>query len=122
MEIWRILCGKIFVKILLQMNHLFRWWLVAWSAQAIIWTNDAFVDSISTLSTVLLGLNVLNHGLMDTAPGSSKMLYIWHWCHKYRKTSSISRTKSQNLNVSCILLKLSSLNPLKTCVKLRMKM
>ena len=40
----------------------------------------------------------------------------------YRKTSSISRTKSQNLNVSCILLQLSSLNPLKPGVKLRMKM
>ena len=40
----------------------------------------------------------------------------------YRKTSSISHTKSQNLNVSCILLQLSSLNPLKPCVKLRMKM
>ena len=41
---------------------------------------------------------------------------------KYRKTSSISRTKSQNFNVSCILLQLSSLNPLKPGVKLRMKM
>ena len=40
----------------------------------------------------------------------------------YRKTSSISRTKSQNLNVSRILLQLSSLNPLKPGVKLRMKM
>ena len=30
-----------------------------------------------------------------------------------RKTSSISRTKSQSLNVSCILLQVSSLNPLK---------
>ena len=40
----------------------------------------------------------------------------------YRKTSSISRTKFQNLNVSCILLQLSSLNPLKPAVKLRMKM
>ena len=39
-----------------------------------------------------------------------------------RKTSSISRTKSQNLNVSRILLQLSSLNPLKPGVKLRMKM
>ena len=42
--------------------------------------------------------------------------------YTYRKTSSISRTKSQNLNVSCILLQLSSLNPLKPGVKLRMKM
>ena len=40
----------------------------------------------------------------------------------YRKTSSINRTKSQNLNVSCIPLQLSSLNPMKPCVKLRMKM
>ena len=40
----------------------------------------------------------------------------------YRKTSGINRTKSQNLNVSCILLQLSSLNPLKPGVKLRMKM
>ena len=42
--------------------------------------------------------------------------------HKYRKTSSISRTKSQNVNASCILLHLSSPNPLKPGVKLRMKM
>ena len=40
----------------------------------------------------------------------------------YRKTSSISRTKYQNLNVSCILALLSSLNPSKPGVKLRMKM
>ena len=42
------------------------------------------------------------------------------WC--YRKTSSISRTKSQSLNVSCILLQLSSLNLLRPGIKLRMKM
>ena len=40
----------------------------------------------------------------------------------YRKTSGISRTKSQCFDVSCILLQLSSLNPLKPGVKLRMKM
>ena len=40
----------------------------------------------------------------------------------YRKTSSISRPKSQSLNVSCILKQLSSFNPLKPGVKLRMKM
>ena len=55
--------------------------------------------------------------------------YKWSWIsfalisiYKYRKTSSISRTKSRNSNVSCILLRLSSLNPLKPGVKLRMKM
>ena len=38
------------------------------------------------------------------------------------KTSSISHTKFQNLNVSCILMQLSSLNSLKPGVKLIMKM
>ena len=42
--------------------------------------------------------------------------------HNCRKTSSISGTKSQNLNVSCILLQLISFNPLTPGVKLRMKM
>ena len=54
---------------------------------------------------------------------------IW-WCQQvteiqkvyYCKTSSISRTKSQSLNVSCILLQVSLLNPLKPGVKLIMKM
>ena len=40
----------------------------------------------------------------------------------YRKTSSISRTKSQNLNVSNIVLQLSLPNQLKLGVKSRMKM
>ena len=40
----------------------------------------------------------------------------------YRKTPSTSRTKSQSLNVSCILAQVSSLNALKPGVKLRMKM
>ena len=44
------------------------------------------------------------------------------WDFIYRKTSSISRTKSPNLNVSCTPLQLSSLNSLKPGVKLRMKM
>ena len=40
-------------------------------------------------------------------------------CHNlnYRKTSNISHTKPQNLNVSCILVQLSSLNPLKPGVE-----
>ena len=48
--------------------------------------------------------------------------YLYRCWLNYRKTSSISRTKSHNLNVFCILLQLPSLNPLKPCVKLRMKM
>ena len=41
---------------------------------------------------------------------------------KYRKTSSISRTKSPNLNASHLVLQLPLLNPLKPNAKLRMKM
>ena len=40
----------------------------------------------------------------------------------YRKTSSISRTKSQNLNASNLVLQLPLLNPLKPGEKSRMKM
>ena len=40
----------------------------------------------------------------------------------YRKTSCISRNKSQNLNVSRIVLQLSLPNPLKAGVELSMKM
>ena len=39
-----------------------------------------------------------------------------------RQTSSISRNKYQNWNVSCLVLQLSLLNPLKPGVKSRMKM
>ena len=64
--------------------------------------------------------------LLWTPPGDYAHLleYIFwlHPCHKYRKTSCISRTKFQNLNVSCILMKLPLLTPLKPGVKLRMKM
>ena len=42
--------------------------------------------------------------------------------YDYRKTSSINRTKFQNLNVSNLVLQLSLLNPLKPGVKLRMNM
>ena len=40
----------------------------------------------------------------------------------YRQTSDIKRTKSQNLDISRLVLQLSLLNPLTTSVKSRMKM
>ena len=54
-----------------------------------------------------------------TCVKSEILCFICGW---YRKTSSISRTKFQNLNVSCILMQLSWLNSLKPGVKLIMKM
>ena len=41
---------------------------------------------------------------------------------KCSQTSNVSRTKSQNLNVSNLVLKLSFPNPLKSGVKSRMEM
>ena len=55
--------------------------------------------------------------VMSNSHLSEYILYSY-----YCKTSSISHTKSQSLNVSCILAQLCSLNPLKPGVKLRMKM
>ena len=42
-----------------------------------------------------------------------KDMFIWY----YRKISNISRTTSQNLNDSCLVLQLSLPNPLKPGVK-----
>ena len=44
------------------------------------------------------------------------------WYYQYRQFSNISCTQSQNVNVSHLVLQLSLPNPLKPCVKLRMKM
>ena len=46
----------------------------------------------------------------------------WKCFPHYRKTSSISRTKSQNLNVSNLVVQLALLNQLKPGIKSRMKM
>ena len=51
-----------------------------------------------------------------------KLLWGGNCYDIYHKTSSISRTKSQNLNVSHLVLQLSLPNPLKPNVKLIMKM
>ena len=59
------------------------------------------------LNEIKQGMSFISHALISVT---------------YRKTCSISRTKFQSLNVSCVLLQLSSLNPLKPGVKLRMKM
>ena len=59
---------------------------------------------------------------------SYSLLFWMQYKEQYFKDNHITvkplvrRTKSQGLNVSCILAQLSSLNPLKPGVKLRMKM
>ena len=68
-------------------------------------------------TTATLCANFPNFGqiLLSMAKVISIMTY-------YCKTSSISHTKSQNLNVSNLFLQLSLLNPLKPGGKSRMKM
>ena len=63
-------------------------------------------------------------GFGQTLPICQNQAILRHtWAgNDYRKTSSISRTKSQNLNVSCLLLQWSLPNPLKPDVKFRMEM
>ena len=50
------------------------------------------------------------------------VLILHKFSQKYHKISNIWRTKSQNLNHSCLVMKLSLSNPLKPGVKSRMKM
>ena len=55
--------------------------------------------------------------------GSHRTLQWYMGSHcEYRQTSNISRTKSQNVNVSCVVLQLSLPSPLKPGAKSRMKM
>ena len=53
-------------------------------------------------------------------PSTISMDKVLLW--NYSKTSSISCTKSQSFNVSCMYLQLSSISPLKPGVELKMKM
>ena len=46
---------------------------------------------------------------------------VFCWISEYRQVSNIRHTKSQNLNVSCLVLQLSLRNLLKPGVKSRMK-
>ena len=74
------------------------------------------------LPSILGGVGPMYSLVQLGKTGSLCAELVWQKINTYRKTSRISRTNSQNLNVSCILLQLSSLNPLKPGVKLRMKM
>ena len=70
---------------------------------------------------VSLVVNSANTDLSSRA-GSNELAKRLYIATMYRKVSNIRRTKSQNLNDSRLVLQLSLPNPLKPCVKLRMKM
>ena len=75
--------------------------------------------TVCILDGVIASISTMIYRVLSAVQRTRFSLSQWE---TYHKTSSISRKKSQNLNVSCILLQLSLLNPLKPCVKLRMKM
>ena len=66
----------------------------------------------------LTGLNEMADILQTTSSNAFFVRKFWFRYH-YRKTSSISRTISPNVNVSCLVLQLSLPNSLKPGVKLR---
>ena len=79
-----------------------------------------------------MSLKIINSILQPHFPGANELIHeaTVHLrsystdtsnCN-YRKISNIRRTKSQNLNDSHLVLKSSLPNPLKPCVKSRMKM
>ena len=81
-----------------------RWFEMAWR---LLWHN-------CNATNIIIGTLLYQSFLFD--------LCATYKYTTYRKNSSISRTKFQSLNVSCILLQLSSLNRMKPGVELRMKM
>ena len=99
--------------------------------EVIVVTSDVDVPSTRLVEFALVA--AVCHSLQVAVCMLNVQLTVAYWSQlgpkilayfylSYRKPSSISRTKSQNLNVYCVLLQLSSPNPLKPRVKLRMKM
>ena len=79
--------------------------------------------SVWTLHSVLVSLERYYHNL-DTVEDSYDDLNMPLWVEKadYHQVSNISHTKSQTLNVFCLVLQLFLSNPLKPGIKSRMKM
>ena len=78
-----------------------------------------WISCLNLYSWLIITLNILkmlndipNHCLRNLEIFTEVFIYIYYLII-YRKTSGISRTKSQNLNPSCIPLQLSSLHPVK---------
>ena len=82
--------------------------------QAVVWNETIFVP----LQAVIRERNKSCYRKLSQFLVSSQAIIK----ENYRKTSSMSRTKCQNLNVSNLVLQFSLLNPLKPGVKSRMKM
>ena len=94
------------------------WFPVVWWSQS-----NLFEDRVALSNLFWVKWNVWLHGYLYIH------IYICHHhyrsriCHyKYRQISNIRCTNSQNVNISPLVLQLSSPNPLKPDFKLRMEM
>ena len=136
------------LQLVLAMNDRPNWISVQWvlceanpAANMFFWQWDTYTESFSVSQRhhEFVCRSIVNYNHLSTVMGQCVRSFIkindlsLFWINhvsseqsvtviSYRKTSIISRTKSHDLNVSCILLQLSSLNSLKPGVKLRMKM
>ena len=114
--------------------------------QAIIWTNASILffwtpgnklqRNINRNSYISIKRNPFQYVVWNMAAVLSRIqcvnelkflpkvihLTLMKWNETYQKISNIGRTKSQNLNVSCLVLQLSLPNPLKPGFKSTMKM
>ena len=118
-------------------------WLIGWHLQIFLAIPLGqspsmalnLIDDKSTLVKVMACCHqATSHYLSQSWPRSmlpygvtrpqwvSRKVSIFNRNTKYPQTSSIRHTKSQNLNVSHLILQLSLPNPLKPGVKSRMKM
>ena len=113
--------GRTVSKIGLSKNHLSHAFLSnneeeAWKIQDIRLTHHNIKMSENfQLGQVDGSFAISLWGFLKMAHGPEKR-------ETYRQISNISCTKSQNLNVSCLVLHLSLPSLLKPCIKLRMKM
>ena len=99
-------------------NIMYAWWNVVHMIKPIDFSS-CFNNISSTLEPISYPYR---EACPETPPYFVVLISCIIWELTYHKISSISRTESQNLNVSCLVLQLSSLNPLKPGVELRMKM
>ena len=81
------------------------------------WSAEEYSKPVTVFCAILSAKTEAAGSTRNLLPSLS--LFIYHIC---RQTSNIGRTKSHNLNVSRLALKLYFSNPLKPGAKLRMKM
>ena len=111
---WELLgCKKMLIFSIIMLQ------CITYGSKTPFWKRQSWIRD---LIEGLLHMTVWKHKSINSNVPHFQQWMLGGYQRPYCKTSSISRTKLQNLNVSCILMQLSSLNSLKPGVKLIMKM